>query len=205
MRKSLPARDGDYVWERETERDGERERKWLCSARVLLSWTDAHWMPLAGPSSGSQEQAALDLGTTRRVSSPTWLRWQPLRLKLISGLPHSLPGPDPLLCEQSHLFLPSEPYCLESRGLRKQFTFLTPPPTPAYCARSQALPRTGAHPHGQKRYLASHPSRGCCAYFAWACDNVFWHFLLLLGFLSEVRPRESRLETCALPLPGLRA
>lgn len=52
-------------------------------------------MPVAGPSSGSQKQAVLDLDTTRRVPSPTWLRWQPLHLKLISGLPHSLPGPDP--------------------------------------------------------------------------------------------------------------
>ena len=123
----------------------ERERKWLCSARVLISWTDAPW---PGPVPGSLKQAALDLcETTGRVPSPTWLRRQPLHLKLISGVPRSLPGRDPALLWAESSFLKiwallSGRRCpRESAGPRKQLTSLTPSPAPPNRASSQLCTR----------------------------------------------------------------
>lgn len=109
-----------------------------------------------------------------------------------------------LLCEQSHLFLPSEPCCLESPGLRKQFTFLTPPLTPAYWASSQALPK--AAPNGSPSARAEMvfglpPFEGVLCVFRLS----LWLRLWTLPPLSGIPVRNKADLKPARPLPGFQA
>ena len=135
----------ETVWERERERHGERENGCVvresCSLGLMLA--KCPWLgPVPAPRSRQfwtwtpQGEFRVPHGSGDNLSVWNWSR----------ACHTVFLARTQLLCEQSHLFLPSEPCCLESPGLRKQFTFLTPPLTPAYWASSQALPK--AAPNG---------------------------------------------------------
>lgn len=107
----------------------------------MLSLNALDWAQLRLPGAGS---SGLGYHKESSESHLAQVTTSPSETDLGPATQPSWPGP--ISSEQSHLFLPSEPCCLESPGLRKQFTFLPPPPTPAYWARSQALPK--AAPNG---------------------------------------------------------